>query len=230
MASPSHSGAGAGQGTGGLETPTPRIALQLATPPSATGDLSAGGKREGLRPHTLAGKLHPDHGAMSSPPMERRRTSSNPVDRPLMSPAMVPEGQAVSFGLQSLLDPRPAALNVSGENSVVGSAAPSPPQTPGLAGVGNDRLTVGPNPWPEPGTDLSAKVVAIFTSGGDAPGMNAAVRSAAAVLLSLKVKVYCVINGYAGLVAGGAENIRKLDWGDLANILRRGGTSIGSAR
>ena len=59
-----------------------------------------------------------------------------------------------------------------------------------------------PNPWPKPGADLRGKVVAVYTSGGDAPGMNAAVRSVAAVLLTVGVEVYAIKDGYKGLVAG----------------------------
>jgi len=60
--------------------------------------------------------------------------------------------------------------------------------------------------------------------------MNAAVRAAVAVMLSLGVRVYSVRNGYAGLVAGGPENIAPMSWERISNILRTGGTSIGSAR
>ena len=74
-------------------------------------------------------------------------------------------------------------------------------------------------------TDLQK--LAILTSGGDAPGMNAAVRAAALLGLARGVEVYGVKYGYRGLVAG---KFRKLEPADVADILREGGTILGSAR
>ncbi|EDQ92699.1 uncharacterized protein MONBRDRAFT_17406 [Monosiga brevicollis MX1] len=65
--------------------------------------------------------------------------------------------------------------------------------------------------------------------GGDAQGMNAAVRAAAATCLTYGVSVYAIYYGYQGMVDGG-ENIKKLDWKDISNISQIGGTVIGSAR
>lgn len=80
-----------------------------------------------------------------------------------------------------------------------------------------------------PDVDHNAKTVAILTSGGDAPGMNAAVRSCVAVCLAKNVRVYSVRNGYKGLVDGG-ESIEQMSWRSITNILQKGGTVIGSAR
>lgn len=71
--------------------------------------------------------------------------------------------------------------------------------------------------------------VAIMTSGGDAPGMNAAVRSCVAMCLAKQARVYTVTNGYKGLVSGG-ENIKAVCWTDVAEIMQIGGTIIGTAR
>ncbi|GAB4530225.1 MAG: 6-phosphofructokinase [Anaerolineales bacterium] len=71
--------------------------------------------------------------------------------------------------------------------------------------------------------------LAVLTSGGDAPGMNAAVRAVVRTALSYGAEVYAVYEGYQGLVTGG-ERIRRMSWQDVGGILQRGGTIIGSAR
>lgn len=69
--------------------------------------------------------------------------------------------------------------------------------------------------------------IAILTSGGDAPGMNAAVRAVVRSSLSHGLDVFGVVNGYAGLVNG---EIMKMDRGSVTNIMNRGGTILGTAR
>jgi 6-phosphofructokinase 1 len=71
--------------------------------------------------------------------------------------------------------------------------------------------------------------IGVLTSGGDAPGMNAAVRSVVRTALDQGVKVYAIFEGYQGMVDGGA-GIRSVDWDDVSGILHRGGTAIGTAR
>ena len=71
------------------------------------------------------------------------------------------------------------------------------------------------------------KRIAILTSGGDAPGMNAAIRAVARKAIYEGMEVYGVNYGYAGLVAG---DIRKLDVPDVGDIIQRGGTCLYSAR
>ena len=71
--------------------------------------------------------------------------------------------------------------------------------------------------------------VAILTSGGDAPGMNAAVRAVIRYLTHYNRPVFCVMEGYAGLCAGG-EQIKEMKWKDALGILSKGGTMIGTAR
>eukprot|EP00055_Hartaetosiga_balthica_P011268 m.50616 g.50616 ORF g.50616 m.50616 type:complete len:867 (+) comp7522_c0_seq2:130-2730(+) len=86
-----------------------------------------------------------------------------------------------------------------------------------------------PNPWKRFSLDGKAKNVGIFTSGGDAQGMNAAVRAAAAVCLQHGVKAFAIFNGYKGLIEGG-EMIKELNWDSISNMMHKGGTVIGSAR
>ncbi len=71
--------------------------------------------------------------------------------------------------------------------------------------------------------------IGILTSGGDSPGMNAALRSAVRVALDLGTKVYGIWEGYQGMVRGG-DMIQELNWDSVGGILQRGGTVIGTAR
>ncbi len=73
------------------------------------------------------------------------------------------------------------------------------------------------------------KRIAVLTSGGDAPGMNAAVRAVVRTALDRGVEIYAIYEGYRGMVDGG-ERIRPISWNDVGGILHRGGTVIGSAR
>ena len=69
--------------------------------------------------------------------------------------------------------------------------------------------------------------VAILTSGGDAPGMNAAVRAATRGAIARGWEAFGVQNGYAGLLE---DDITPLHARDVGGIIQRGGTVLGSAR
>ena len=71
--------------------------------------------------------------------------------------------------------------------------------------------------------------VGVLTSGGDAPGMNAAVRAIVRTAVHRGVPVYAINEGYQGMVDGG-DYIRQMSSEDVGGILRLGGTVIGSAR
>jgi 6-phosphofructokinase 1 len=71
--------------------------------------------------------------------------------------------------------------------------------------------------------------LAVFTSGGDAPGMNAAVRAVVRAALHHGIEPYAILEGYAGMVAGG-DHLRPFGSIDVGGILHRGGSVIGSAR
>ncbi len=71
--------------------------------------------------------------------------------------------------------------------------------------------------------------IAVLTSGGDAPGMNAAVRAAIRTVLHYHAEAYAIYEGYQGMVEGG-KRIRRMRWEDVGGILQRGGTIIGTAR
>jgi len=68
-----------------------------------------------------------------------------------------------------------------------------------------------------------------MTSGGDAPGMNAAVRAVVKTALLNGIDVFAFYQGYQGMVEGG-DMIKKMDWGSVGGILHKGGTIIGTAR
>jgi 6-phosphofructokinase 1 len=69
----------------------------------------------------------------------------------------------------------------------------------------------------------------ILTSGGDAPGMNAALRAAVRTALEEGVETVAVREGYRGLVDGG-DAFRPMDWDAVGGIMHQGGTVIGTAR
>ncbi|XP_068826620.1 ATP-dependent 6-phosphofructokinase, muscle type isoform X5 [Capricornis sumatraensis] len=73
------------------------------------------------------------------------------------------------------------------------------------------------------------KAIAVLTSGGDAQGMNAAVRAVVRVGIYTGARVFFVHEGYQGLVDGG-DNIREATWESVSMMLQLGGTVIGSAR
>uniref|UniRef100_A0A3P8W2E9 ATP-dependent 6-phosphofructokinase n=1 Tax=Cynoglossus semilaevis TaxID=244447 RepID=A0A3P8W2E9_CYNSE len=75
----------------------------------------------------------------------------------------------------------------------------------------------------------AGKAIAVLTSGGDAQGMNAAVRAVVRMGLYVGAKVYFIHEGYQGMVDGG-ENIREASWESVSSMLQVGGTVIGSAR
>ena len=71
------------------------------------------------------------------------------------------------------------------------------------------------------------KSIAVFTSGGDAPGMNACVRSVVRNAIYLGIDVYGVKYGYNGMIEG---DIYKMKSFSVSNIIQRGGTILKSAR
>ena len=73
------------------------------------------------------------------------------------------------------------------------------------------------------------KRVGILTSGGDAPGMNPAVRAVARTALSLGATVFAITEGFQGMIDGDS-GIRELGWEDVSGILGQGGTVIGTFR
>ncbi|XP_056155606.1 ATP-dependent 6-phosphofructokinase, platelet type isoform X1 [Lampris incognitus] len=75
----------------------------------------------------------------------------------------------------------------------------------------------------------AGKAIAVLTSGGDAQGMNAAVRAVVRMGIYVGAKVYFIREGYQGMVDGG-DNIKEASWESVSSMLQVGGTVIGSAR
>jgi len=69
--------------------------------------------------------------------------------------------------------------------------------------------------------------IAVFTSGGDAPGMNAALRAVVRTAAFNKLHVYGIERGYEGMIDG---HFKRLERRDVANIIQRGGTVLRTAR
>jgi 6-phosphofructokinase 1 len=74
-------------------------------------------------------------------------------------------------------------------------------------------------------TDI--KRIAVFTSGGDAPGMNAAIRAVVRTASFHDLHVYGISRGYEGMIDG---DFKRLERKDVANIIHRGGTILKTAR
>ncbi len=69
----------------------------------------------------------------------------------------------------------------------------------------------------------------VLTSGGDAQGMNAAVRSAVRAALERRAEVYGIFEGFQGMIEGGSL-IRPFNWDSVGGVLQQGGTLLGTAR
>ena len=69
--------------------------------------------------------------------------------------------------------------------------------------------------------------IGVLTSGGDAPGMNSAIRAVTRIALSNGIEVVGIRDGYRGLLE---EKFQVLERTDVSDILNRGGTTLGSAR
>ena len=76
---------------------------------------------------------------------------------------------------------------------------------------------------------MSTVRIGVLTSGGDAQGMNAAVRAVVRTALAREAQPYAILEGWQGACDGGGS-IKKMEWSDVSSILAEGGTVIGTAR
>jgi 6-phosphofructokinase 1 len=75
------------------------------------------------------------------------------------------------------------------------------------------------------------KTFGILTSGGDCPGLNAAIRGVCRAAYDRShMNILGITNGFRGLIEGGDENVRPLNPADFSGILTRGGTILGTSR
>ena len=71
------------------------------------------------------------------------------------------------------------------------------------------------------------KKIGVFTSGGDSPGMNAAIRSVVRTCAYLNIECVGIYRGYQGMIEG---DFKTLDARSVNNIINKGGTILKSAR
>lgn len=76
-------------------------------------------------------------------------------------------------------------------------------------------------------TDKKVTKIAVLSSGGDAPGMNAAIRAVVRTGLYNQMEVFGVMRGYSGMID---DDIIKMESRSVANIIQRGGTILKTAR
>src|SRR3954471_12400184 len=69
--------------------------------------------------------------------------------------------------------------------------------------------------------------IGVLTSGGDSPGMNAAIRAVVRTGIYYGLEVYGVMRGYQGLIE---DDIFRMESRSVANIIQRGGTVLKTAR
>jgi 6-phosphofructokinase 1 len=69
--------------------------------------------------------------------------------------------------------------------------------------------------------------IAVLTSGGDSPGMNAAIRAVVRTGIASQLEVYGIMRGYEGLIG---NEFKKLESHDVSNIIQTGGTILKTAR
>lgn len=71
------------------------------------------------------------------------------------------------------------------------------------------------------------KKIGVLTSGGDSPGMNAAIRAIVRAAIYNGIRIFGIYHGYEGMINGDIEELKSTD---VANIIQRGGTILKSAR
>ncbi|CDO95618.1 unnamed protein product [Kluyveromyces dobzhanskii CBS 2104] len=96
--------------------------------------------------------------------------------------------------------------------------------------ISSASVTTGSSYPAIPKTVNTQKSIAVMTSGGDAPGMNANVRAIVRTTIFKGCNAFVVMEGYEGLVKGGPEYIKQVCWETVRNWSCEGGTNIGTAR
>lgn len=131
------------------------------------------------------------------------------------------------FGGDELTDPLGNKISISDKPRVNSDKSFSSPQE--FIDYQKQMLSataVTPQEPQQKDTDKKKKI-AVMTSGGDAPGMNPAVRAVVRASLYYGCDAFAIYEGYEGLVN---DYIKKMDWSDVRSFLGFGGTNIGTAR
>lgn len=145
-----------------------------------------------------------------------------------------PEASKLSEELISLKDPLNNTIKFSSFSNAVDQ---KPVDKEVFLDATAEEFTVSPTNVTSmensPSTALSSssskRKIAVMTSGGDSPGMNAAVRAVVRTGIYYGCDVYAVYEGYEGLLKGG-NLLKKMQWSDVRGWLSEGGTLIGTAR
>ena len=75
--------------------------------------------------------------------------------------------------------------------------------------------------------EYKIKTIGVLTSGGDAPGMNAAVRAVTRAAIANNIRVKAIFRGYKGLMD---DEVQEFTTQDVSGIIQRGGTILKTAR
>lgn len=145
-----------------------------------------------------------------------------------------PEASKLSEELISLKDPLNNTIKFSSFSNAVDQ---KPVDKEVFLDATAEEFTVSPtnvtsmenSPSTASSSSNSKRKIAVMTSGGDSPGMNAAVRAVVRTGIYYGCDVYAVYEGYEGLLKGG-NLLKKMQWSDVRGWLSEGGTLIGTAR
>ncbi|KAI9226051.1 MAG: 6-phosphofructokinase [Piptocephalis tieghemiana] len=203
----------------------PLLTLEVTTLPSESQDLSS---TSSATPLTLHLSLPRDPVTEKASPASSR----SPSPPPTASPSRDPLGNEVllSNGPNPFTSLSPTQTSLSAVTPILTAARSATcsrdckkAKSHHHTGSSEDHGTKSSSSSP------STKHIGILTSGGDAAGMNAAVRSVVRMAISEGCVPYIVVDGYQGLVDGGGK-IRRVRWNDVRGYLHLGGTAIGTAR
>lgn len=140
------------------------------------------------------------------------------------------------------LDPLGNAVGVTSTKNAVSTMPTRPPtadekttsslvsKAPSYTDLRSAVKTTDSYPSIPEGSTRPKKAIAVMTSGGDAPGMNANVRAIVRTAIFKGCRPFVVMEGYSGLVHGGPEYIKEFTWEDVRGWSSMGGTNIGTAR
>jgi 6-phosphofructokinase 1 len=128
----------------------------------------------------------------------------------------------------------PATVTASSTAATALTTAATASNSVAIDGSAASQSVVAAVSDPIPAT--SAQSIGVLTSGGDAPGMNAALRAIIRTALQADVTPYAIHEGYQGLIDADPRNpvtdehIKAMAWSQASGILNRGGTFIGTFR
>lgn len=143
------------------------------------------------------------------PLLQLRPNSVSPIEVFALDPAANIVGFTLRSNPFSVIDPgfvakQGSSTSISSTSTTTSSSTSTPPSSP-------------------------PRKIAVMTSGGDAPGMNACVRAVVRAAIHRNCEIFAIKEGYEGLLQGGSF-FKKMAWDDVRGWLSIGGTQIGTAR